>query len=119
MQVQIEMRDSRSSEFRELAESRVRFVMRRMAWMVSRAQVQLSDQNGPRGGIDKRCQVMLKTDRNGVLVIRSTASDWRSALDSALERASRLLLRMWRRGNDPARRRGSRQRGLPRMAAEN
>ena len=40
MQVQIETRDPRSAEYRDLAEHRVRFVMRRLAWMVSRAQVQ-------------------------------------------------------------------------------
>jgi hypothetical protein len=33
MQVQIETRDPRSAEYRDLAEHRVRFVMRRLAWM--------------------------------------------------------------------------------------
>ncbi len=109
MQVQIETRDSRNSGIRDHAESRVRFVLRRLDWMVARAQVRLSDANGPRGGIDKQCQVMLKTGRGGVLVIHSAANDWRSALDSALERAARLLVRVWRR------RRGFRQN--PRYAA--
>lgn len=107
MQVLIETHDPRSAEYRELAEHRVRFVMRRLAWMVSRAQVQLSDVNGPRGGVDKRCRVLLKSDRRSVLVISATASDWGAALDTALARASRLLVRAWRR--DPSRQRG---RGL-------
>lgn len=119
MQVQIETRDPRSAEFRDLAELRVRFVMRRLAWMVSRAQIQLSDVNGPRGGVDKRCQVMLKTDRRSVLVISSTASDWRAALDTALSRAARLLVRAWRRDRDPSRMRGHKLRLNRQMAAAN
>lgn len=119
MQVQIETRDPRSAEYRDLAEHRVRFVMRRLAWMVSRAQVQLSDVNGPRGGLDKRCQVMLKSDGRSVLVISSTASDWRAALDTALARAARLLVRTWRRDREPSRMRGNKLRTTRQLAAVN
>jgi ribosome-associated translation inhibitor RaiA len=76
---------------------RARFVMRRLAWLVPRAKVQLSDVNGPRGGVDKRCQVELRTDGSGTVVITSLARDWRSALDSALARAARVLVRLLRR----------------------
>ncbi len=119
MQVQIETRDPHSAKYRDLAEHRVRFVMRRLAWMVSRAQVQLSDVNGPRGGLDKRCQVMLKSDGRSVLVISSTASDWRAALDTALARAARLLVRAWRRDRDPSRMRGNKLRISRQLAAVN
>jgi hypothetical protein len=30
----------------------------------------------------------------------SVASDWRTALDKALARAARFLMRLWRQGND-------------------
>ena len=98
MQVLFESRDPQGAQLRELAEQRVKFVMRRLTWLVPRAKVQLSDINGPRGGVDKRCQVELKTDSAGTLVITSMARDFRSALDSALTRAARALVRIWRRG---------------------
>jgi ribosome-associated translation inhibitor RaiA len=63
----------------------------------------MSDVNGPRGGVDKRCQVALTTDTHGTLVITSVARDWRAALDLALMRASRMLVRLWRRGRDAQR----------------
>ncbi len=119
MQVQIETRDPRSAEYRDLAEHRVRFVMRRLAWMVSRAQIQLSDVNGHRGGVDKRCQVLLKSNGRSVLVITSTASDWRAALDTALSRAARLLVRAWRRDRDPSRMRGNKLRVNRQLVAVN
>jgi hypothetical protein len=97
MQVIFDSRDPEGAQLRPLAERRVRFVMRRLAWLVPRAKVQLSDLNGPRGGVDKRCQVELKTERNGTVVVTSVARDWRTAIDSALGRAARVLVRLWRR----------------------
>ncbi len=97
MQVIFDSRDPEGGRLRTLAERRVRFVMRRLTWLVPRAKVQLSDLNGPRGGVDKRCQVELKTDGNGTVVVTSVARDWRTALDQALGRAARALMRVWRR----------------------
>ena len=62
MQVLFKSRHPQATDLRDMAEHRVRFVLRRLGWQVPRAAVQLSDVNGPRGGIDKRCQVELRTD---------------------------------------------------------
>ena len=70
--------------------------------------VSLSDINGPRGGIDKQCQVEFKTHGNGRIVTTALAADWRSALESALARAATRVVRSVRRGQ-------SRQRLQPRF----
>jgi ribosome-associated translation inhibitor RaiA len=103
MQVLFQSRHPQAAELRELTERRVRFVLRRLGWLVPRAEVKLSDVNGPRGGLDKRCQVELKTDGAGSVVVAAVANDWRTALDSALARAARFLMRLWRRGHDSRR----------------
>jgi ribosome-associated translation inhibitor RaiA len=103
MQVLFKSRHPQATGLRDLTERRVRFVLRRLGWMVPRAEVQMSDVNGPRGGIDKHCQVELKTDVAGTVVVSSVASDWRTALDNALARAARFLMRLWRRGSDSRR----------------
>ncbi|MBK8688503.1 MAG: HPF/RaiA family ribosome-associated protein [Betaproteobacteria bacterium] len=103
MQVLFKSRHPHAAELRDLTERRVRFVLRRLGWLVPRAEVQMSDVNGPRGGIDKRCQVQLMTDGAGSVVVASEANDWRTALDNALSRAARLLMRLWRRGSDSRR----------------
>ena len=82
---------------RELAETRTRFAMRRLTWLVPRAEISLSDINGPRGGVDKRCRVELRTHSAGTVQVTALARDWRTALESALERAGRVLLRQLRR----------------------
>ncbi len=107
MQVIFESRDPQAANLRHLAVTRLQFVLRRIQWLVPRATVRLSDVNGPRGGVDKRCQVELDTDGSGKVVITALARDWRSAIDNALARAARVLLRLWQRGR-------SRPRGTPR-----
>lgn len=103
MQVLFKSRHPQATDLRDLTERRVRFVLRRLGWLVPRAEVQMSDLNGPRGGIDKRCQVELRTDGAGSVVVASVASDWRTALDNALARAARFLMRLWRRSSDSRR----------------
>ena len=103
MQVLFKSRHPQATDLRDLTERRVRFVLRRLGWLVPRAEVQMSDVNGPRGGVDKRCQVALRTDGAGLVVVAAVASDWRTALDNALARAARFLMRLWRRSSDSRR----------------
>ena len=103
MQVLFKSRHPQATELRDLTERRVRFVLRRLGWLVPRAEVQMSDVNGPRGGIDKRCQVELRIDGAGSVVVASVASDWCAALDKALAKAARFLMRALRRGADSGR----------------
>jgi hypothetical protein len=97
MQILFTARDAESEQMRDVAVRRVRFVMRRLAWLTPRASVQLADVNGPRGGVDKRCQVQFTTAGGATVVITSMARDWRDALDSALSRANRALVRLCQR----------------------
>jgi len=100
MEVLFESRDQEGARLREVAERRLRFAIRRLTWLVPRAKVRLSDVNGPRGGVDKRCQVEFKTHGIGTVVITALARDWRTALETALVGAARALVRMLRRVRD-------------------
>ena len=110
MQVLFKSRDPQAHELQDLVQRRMRFVFRRIDWLIPKATVQLSDVNGPRGGIDKRCQIEIKSDVAGNIVVSSVDRDWRTALDKALSRAARFLMRQWRRGVDNKR---PRQRAIP------
>ena len=103
MKVLFMARHPQANDLRDLTERRVRFVLRRLGWLVPRAEVHMSDVNGGRGGIDKRCQVALKTDGSGSVVVTSVSREWRTALDNALARAARSLMRLWRRDIDSRR----------------
>lgn len=97
MQLIFETRDPHASRWRARAERRLRFVLRRLSWLVPQARIRLVDLNGPRGGVDKRCQVELHTAGAGTVVVTAVATHWAAALDRALARAARALLRAWRR----------------------
>ena len=103
MQIIVESRDADGAQMRELSVQRVRFALRRLSSYVPRAKVQFTDVNGPRGGIDKRCQVELSTAKAGNVVIASLASDWRTALDRSMGRATRVLTRSLQRVQKPVR----------------
>jgi len=103
VQIIFESRDAVGANMRELSVERVRFVLRRLTALVPRAKVQFSDVNGPRGGVDKRCQVELRTETTGTVVIASLARDWRTALDRSLGRATRVLTRSLQRHQKPVR----------------
>lgn len=103
MQIIFESRDADGAQMRDLSVARVRFALRRLATFVPLAKVQFTDVNGPRGGVDKRCQVEFKAEHVGTVVIASLARDWRTALDRSLGRAMRVLTRGLRRTQKPLR----------------
>jgi hypothetical protein len=103
MQVIFESRDDHGNQLRELSIERARFTFRRLASWIPRVKVQFSDVNGPRGGLDKRCQVELNNGTTGKLVIVSLAQDWRTALDLSLRRAAQVFKRSLQRSKKQAR----------------
>lgn len=82
---------------RQSIEQRVRFALRRLQHQISQARIRLTDINGPRGGVDKECQLMLKQAGPGSVVITTQGNTYASALDAALQRASQALLRSLQR----------------------
>lgn len=70
--------------------------------------MQFSDVNGPRGGLDKRCQVEIANGAAGKVVVVSLAQDWQTALDLSLRRAAMVLKRSLQRSNKPVRGRTAR-----------
>lgn len=103
MQIIFESRDADGADMREASIARVQFALRRLNGVVPRAKVQFSDVNGPRGGIDKRCQVELMAEGSAHVVIASLARDWRTALDRSLSRATRTLTRSLQKRQKPER----------------
>jgi len=74
-------------------ERRLQFALSWAAHDVRKAVVRLSDVNGPRGGDDKRCSIQLLLRHKPDVVIRDQASDLYVAIDRAVDRAERALVR--------------------------
>ena len=97
MQVTFNSPDADGRQFQAFAEQRARFVLRRLSWLVPQASIRLSDVNGPRGGVDKRCQIEFMTQGSGRIVSTAMAANWRAALEAALTRAARRIVRQLQR----------------------
>jgi ribosomal subunit interface protein len=72
---------------------RLAFSLARAADRVRRVNVRLSDVNGPRGGIDKRCRIQVTLNGLGEVVIEATEADPFLAIGRATERIGRNILR--------------------------
>jgi ribosomal subunit interface protein len=60
---------------------------------VQRVVVRLSDVNGPRGGMDKRCRLQLVLAGLPDVIVEDTQADLYAAIDRASDRAGRTLAR--------------------------
>ncbi len=62
--------------------------------------VSLSDINGPRGGIDKRCKIQVQLGKGQEVFIEDTEADLYLAIDRAADRAERAVVRRVERMRD-------------------
>jgi putative sigma-54 modulation protein len=96
-------------ELREYVRRAVFFAIGRFVPRILSVSVLISDVNGPRGGVDKRCKIRIDMGPLGTVMAEDTDSQVRAAIDRASERAGRGLRRVMQRRIDGRRidRRGS------------
>lgn len=82
---------------RDYTDKRLAYAISFASDYIQRITVRLSDINGPKGGEDKRCQLVLKLEGMPSVVIEDTESDLYMAIDRAVERASRSVARLLKR----------------------
>ncbi len=87
MHIIVETQGINTQQLSADSDQRLRFALRRMAWLIDTVRVSFRDANGPRGGVDKQCQVQLHLRNSGSIVVKTTASDWVAALQAAIRRA--------------------------------
>ena len=68
-------------EMRDEIERRLTFALSRFGTSVSKAVVYLTDQNGPKGGADKFCQVVVRLRGLGEVIAKVIDVDWRIGID--------------------------------------
>jgi putative sigma-54 modulation protein len=61
--------------------------------------VRITDMNGPKGGIDKRCQIHLKLSGMPAVVVTEVSASVSAAVDRAAQRAAKVVERVLERAN--------------------
>ena len=90
--MQIAIRTSHLSlqpEQRQQIERRASFALARLSAVIKRVEVSLADTNGPRGGVDKRCRVLVHLDGGATAFVEDRDSDLVTLIDRTMDRAGR------------------------------
>jgi len=94
MQINIQSRNfALTHALRNHAERRLRFALTSVDNHIRRIIVRLSDINGPRGGEDKRCHLQVVLAGLPDVVVKDTEADLYFAIDRAVGRAGRSVMR--------------------------
>lgn len=89
-----------TDSLREHVERRLRFALGWADDRLRQVSVRLSDENGPRGGEDKRCRIQVAFSGAPGMVIDDTEADLYVAIDRAADRAGRSVARRLERQRD-------------------
>ncbi len=105
MRVQIRFRGLRGTqELREYVMRRIGFQLSRFGDKLSGVVVRIADINGPKGGVDKECQVTVHGAQIGTSTLTELGTTSFGAVDAAVERMGRSVSRSiertqnWNRG---------------------
>ncbi len=98
--MQIEVRSSQSSLTDNLsvyAQRRLGFALGGRMSQIRRIFLTLRDINGPKGGVDQQCQILVRVDGQPEIIVEETQEKWPAAVDGAAARLSRILSRRFGR----------------------
>lgn len=82
-----------SNTLREHVEAKVELALRRFRDRVGVVTVRLTDVNGPRGGVDKRCRMLLTMSGHAPLVVEAWDQDPYAAVTQATARLDEQVAR--------------------------
>ena len=98
MQIDIQARGFRLTPgLRTQAERRLRFALGSTSSRVRSVVMRLADENGPRGGVDKRCSIRATLPGAPPVIIEHQEADLYVAIDRAADRVARAVSRRLQR----------------------
>jgi len=104
MSINIQARGFRlTSALRDYVSNKLEKVAQRYRHQVPKIAVTLQDINGPRGGEDMRCKILLTIDGQRSVVVQETADDMYDAIAVATSRAAWVVNRQFERLQDKKR----------------
>ena len=106
-----------TEELRTYLKERLRLALTRFGRHIDLVRVYLRDVNGPRGGLGKKCRIVVELPPRGRVIVTGADTDIRAAITATVSRAGFAVKRHVKRRR--ARRRTPRRpvRGVPLVAA--
>ena len=91
-----------TEDLKEYIERRIHFALGRYSAKIKSLSIRLEDINGPKGGIDKCCQIQVDVGLAQKVIIRECSGTAHAAVANAVDRAERSMerrLNLERRGD--------------------
>ena len=88
-----------SQSLREYIMERVDLALVRAQDSINFINIRISDLNGPKGGVGKRCQIHLKLSGLPTVVVTGVSASIIDAIDYAAQRAAKVVERVLSRAN--------------------
>ncbi len=92
IKIQSEVQEEKET-LTEHVERRLQFSIGRFVDRIDSVRIRISDVNGPRGGVDQRCSILLKLKLGKEIFVESTETSWEAAVDLASDRVGRSVSR--------------------------
>ncbi len=86
-----------SREEKEDIEQHTATVFARLSHGIDSINISVTDVNGPKGGDDKQCTVVVNSQLNQPIIVNDTKASAPQAIRTALQRANHALVRKWKR----------------------
>ncbi len=74
-------------------ERRLRFALGRFGDSINEVTVRLTDLNGPKGGVDKNCLIVVKMRKGGEIIVQGSGKDCVVTLNYCADRIGRAVER--------------------------
>lgn len=94
----LSQRDIHGTDTLDALQRRAERHLGRIAHRIADLIVSLVDLNGPKGGIDRQCQVQARLHDGSVVVVKARSEGFGPAIDDALHKLLRRLIKQHKRG---------------------
>ena len=89
----------RTADLNDYVSTRVHFALGRFVGKLRSVSIRLFDVNGPRGGVDKGCEIRVEIEHSQEVIVRERQSNIHAAVAFAVERTERAVERQLKSTN--------------------
>ncbi len=82
-----------TTELKDHLERRLLFALSRFAPKISKVNIYVADHNGPKGGVDKSCQIIVQMPGHTNVVVKTVDAAWIVCIDRATTRIGQNVRR--------------------------
>lgn len=101
MNLEIHMRNLElNDEMRSFVDRRIEYALGRFSPAVKSVNIRVGDDNGPRGGIDKHCRIVVHLERRDDVVVDQRGETYYGTVATAIDRVENAVSRAIRRRRD-------------------